>query len=247
MTTPETPVAPATFLLVPGAGGLASYWHRLVPELEARGHAAVPVDLPADDDTAGLREYADAVVAAAHGFDPLVVVAQSMGGFCAPLVCGRLDVSLLVLVNAMIPLPGETGGAWWAATGQAQARAEHAAREHRPVTDEIDELEDFFHDLPQAVVAETLQQDGRRQSETPFAQPFPMKRWPDVPTRVLTGRDDRFFPADFQRRVAEERLGITPDELPGGHLVALGQPRQLADRLDSYWSELAPRRPGRRD
>jgi hypothetical protein len=37
----------ATFVLVPGAGGQAWYWHRLVPELEARGHRAIAVELPA--------------------------------------------------------------------------------------------------------------------------------------------------------------------------------------------------------
>lgn len=53
-----------TFVLIPGAGGSAFYWHRLVEELERRGHATVAVDLPAADPTAGLAEYADAVVEA---------------------------------------------------------------------------------------------------------------------------------------------------------------------------------------
>jgi hypothetical protein len=53
---------------------------------------------------------------------------------------------------------------------------------------------------------------------------------------VLVGRDDRFFPAPFQRRVAEERLGITPDEMPGGHCLALSRPAELADRLVAYWT-----------
>ena len=51
----------ATYVLIPGAGGRAWYWHRLVPELRARGHDVVAVQLPADDDTAGLAEYADTV------------------------------------------------------------------------------------------------------------------------------------------------------------------------------------------
>src|SRR5215213_503186 len=52
-------------VLVPGAGGQAWYWHRLVPELARRGLAAVPVDLPADDDSAGLDAYVAAVLATA--------------------------------------------------------------------------------------------------------------------------------------------------------------------------------------
>ena len=57
-------------------------------------------DLPCDDDAAGLPEYADAVVDAIGDRTGLVVVAQSFGGFTAPLVCDRVDVDLLVLVAA---------------------------------------------------------------------------------------------------------------------------------------------------
>ena len=105
------------FVLVPGAGGAAWYWHRVVPELQARGHEAVAVDLPGADESAGLPEYADAVVAAIGGHHDVVVVAQSMGGFTAPVACARAPVRLLILVNAMIPLPGETPGGWWGDTG----------------------------------------------------------------------------------------------------------------------------------
>ena len=51
---------------------------------------------------------------------------------------------------------------------------------------------------------------------------------------MLIGRDDRFFPAEFQRRVAKDRLGLDADEIPGGHLVALSNPSGLADRLVAY-------------
>jgi len=42
----------------------------------------------------------------------------------------------------------------------------------------------------------------------------------EVPTHVIAARDDRFFPIDFQRRIAQERLHVAVDELAGGHLVA---------------------------
>ena len=45
----------ATYVLIPGAGGDAWYWHRVVPELEARGHDVVAVDLPAADEFGGLE------------------------------------------------------------------------------------------------------------------------------------------------------------------------------------------------
>jgi thioesterase domain-containing protein len=52
------------FVLVPGAGGAAWYWHRLVPELTAGGRQAIAVDLPGADPAAGLPEYTTSVLAA---------------------------------------------------------------------------------------------------------------------------------------------------------------------------------------
>jgi pimeloyl-ACP methyl ester carboxylesterase len=69
------------------------------------------------------------------------------------------------------------------------------------------------------------------QSGTPFEQPWPLNAWPDVPTTVLSSREDRLFPLEFQIRVARERLGIMPETLPGGHLVALSRPEELATVL----------------
>jgi hypothetical protein len=221
-----------TFVLIPGAGGQAFYWHRLVPELQHRGYDAVAVDLPAGDETAGLHAYADAVVTAIDGRSPVVLVAQSMGGLTAPLVCERVPVELLVLVNAMVPLPGETGAAWWEVTDQEAARAAYAER--RGLADDPDDPDAvFLADLPQDVAAEVRRQPFE-QSGRPFEDPWPLPRWPSVPTRVVAARDDRFFSLDFQRRIAGERLGLDVDVVPGGHLVALGHPAALAERLVGY-------------
>ena len=117
----------STFVLLPGAGGAAWYWHRVEAELHARGHDAVSVDIPTDDDTAGLEAYADTVMRAIGQRDgELVLVAQSMGAYTAALVCERVPVALLVLVNPMIPLPGETAGEWWDSTGRPEARERFA-------------------------------------------------------------------------------------------------------------------------
>ena len=227
---------PVTFGLIPGAGGDAWYWHRVVPELEARGHRAVPIDLPAEDDTAGLADYVEVVVEALADAAPVALVAQSMGGLAAPLVCERRPVDLLVLVNAMIPSPNESGGAWWEVTGQAAARARHAEAEGRTPPDGVDPMEDFLHDLPPDVLTEALQRGQPAQSGTPFADPVPLAGWPEVPTRVIAGRHDRFFPATFQRDLAQQRLGLVPDVIPGGHLLALANPTGLAERLHAAWS-----------
>jgi pimeloyl-ACP methyl ester carboxylesterase len=221
-----------TFVLVPGAGGQAWYWHRLVPELRARGHEAIAVDLPAGDDRAGFAEYADTVVAAiGDRRDRLVLVGQSLGGFTVSMVAERVPVDQIVLLNAMVPKPGESAGEWWEATGQAAARAAYAEREGR-TAEGFDPLVDFLHDVPPDVVAAAMELGEPEQSGTPFGEPWPLAAWPDVPTRFLQGREDRFFPLEFQRRLVAERLpGVEIEELPGGHCVALSRPAELAEAL----------------
>jgi pimeloyl-ACP methyl ester carboxylesterase len=72
---------PLPFGLIPGAGGRAWYWHRVVPSLERRGYEALPVDLPGDDDDSGLLRDTDLAVEAIGRRSDVVLVAQSMGAF----------------------------------------------------------------------------------------------------------------------------------------------------------------------
>jgi pimeloyl-ACP methyl ester carboxylesterase len=226
-----------TFVLIPGAGGDAWGWQLVDAELRRRGHDVVRVALPGADLDAGLAEYVEVVVAAAAGLDRVALVGQSLGGFTAAAACARLPVSLLVFVNAMIPNPGETAGEWWANTGQAQARADTDRAEGRDPDAAFDVMTYFLHDVPEQVLA-TADGPPPEESDAVFGSPSMLDHWPDVPTRVIVGRDDRFFPAEFQRRVAEERLGVTPDEIPGGHLAALSHPVELTDLLESYLAAL---------
>jgi pimeloyl-ACP methyl ester carboxylesterase len=225
-------VTTATYVLLHGAGSTPWYWHLVEPELRTRGHDVVVVDLPCDDDSAGFPEYADAVVDAIGDRKDLILVAQSLAGFTAPLVCERMPVDLMVLVAAMVPMPGESAGEWWANTGHEQAMRKQAELDGRDPDDQSPESI-FLHDLPPELLADAMQ-GVRPQSGTPFAAPWPLAAWPDVPTRFLLCRDDRFFPAEFQRRVVTERLGITPDEMDGGHLPALAHPDELVERLEAY-------------
>jgi pimeloyl-ACP methyl ester carboxylesterase len=218
----------STFALVPGAGGAAWYWHRVVPLLREAGHEAVAVDLPADDPEEGLPEYAARVVAAVEGHDDVVVVAQSMGGFTAPLVAQRRPVRAIVLLNAMVPLPSETAGAWWEAVGSEEARMQAARAGGYPEEFDLDTY--FLHDVDPAVAA-SGEAHQRPEVDRAFETPCAIEAWPDVPTHVVAGADDRFFPLALQQRVARERLGLAVDTVPGGHLAALSHPAELTAYL----------------
>jgi pimeloyl-ACP methyl ester carboxylesterase len=229
MTTQGDPerIERSTFVLIPGAGGAAWYWHLVAAELVQRGHDALAVELPADDESAGLRSYADAVLAAAGDRRDAVLVAQSMGAFTAPLVAEPLGAARIVLVNAMIPMPGETPGAWWANVGSEAARLAAAAR--GGWSPEFDLETYFLHDVPAALAAEG-EPHQKQQADAPFGDRCEFSQWP-APVTVVAGRDDRFFPLELQQRLARERVGVDAVVVPGGHLAALSHPVELTDAI----------------
>jgi pimeloyl-ACP methyl ester carboxylesterase len=209
----------ATFALIHGGGGSAWDWHLVAAAARARGHDPVAVDLPSDDESAGWSDYAGAVVQALGDRSDVVVVAHSLGGFTAPLVCAHRRVELLVLVAAMIPSPGELFADWWADTGYEKTDA--------------DDEDLFYHDVPAELAAEARER-ARPEDARALREPWPLEAWPETPTRYLLCRDDRMFPPAWARRHARERLGIEADEIDGGHYVPLSRPRELAERLEAY-------------
>ena len=88
----------------------------------------------------------------------------------------------------------------------------------------------FFHDCSSDIQAWAVSQ-LRRQASLPFFEPTPLERFPEVVSSVIIGRDDRVLPAEWLRKVARDRLGLTPIQLDGGHSPFLAQPERLAQEL----------------
>ncbi len=149
-------------------------------------------------------------------------MAQSFGGYVAPIVAQRTNAALIVLVAGMIPLPGETAEEMFTATGWQPELGEDTST--RAI---------FYHDVPDELAEEAMSR-GRRQSDTPGSEPWPLASWPDTRTRFILCRNDRFFPARWLRGVVRDRLGIDPDEIDSGHCPALSRPIELADLLEGY-------------
>jgi pimeloyl-ACP methyl ester carboxylesterase len=214
----------ATYALIHGAYDVGWYWHLVERELRQRGHRSTAPDLPIEDDGATLLDNARVVlnaIAATHDVGELIVVGQSWGGYIAPIVAGLAEADQLVLVAPMIPKPGETADEMWKATGWTFPR---------------DEADPFYHDVDPTLAASAKARE-RGQTEATAREPWPLAAWPAVPTHVIIGRDDRFFPAEWLRGVVRDRLGIEPDELASGHTPALSQPRELVSLMESYRSQ----------
>lgn len=215
----------ANFAFIHGAGDVGWYWHLVEAELRAHGHDTVAPDLPAEDDSAGLAEYATTVVDAIGGRRDVVVVAQSFGGYVAPIVAERIGARLIVLVAAMIPSPRESADEMFVNTHWEPERLEDSST-----------LAVFYHDVPRELADDALRH-GRGQSDTPGRESWPLEAWPDIETRFVVCRNDRFFPARWLRPLVRDRLDIEPDEIESGHCPALSRPRELAVLLDRYATE----------
>jgi pimeloyl-ACP methyl ester carboxylesterase len=222
------------FVLIHAAGDGGWHWHLVEAELRRLGHDVVAPDLPCDNDTATLDDYASTVIDAIGDRRDLVVVGHSYGGFTASLVAGRIPVDALVLITGMIPAPRETPADWWDNTGYTEA-VRHQAERDGGVTGSDDPFVAFYHDVPRSLAEEAMSKE-RSESTAAYYSEWPLDSWPAVPTRFILCTEDRFLPPEFMRRVVVDRLGINPDEIAAGHCVALSRPTELADMLVSYAS-----------
>ena len=103
----------------------------------------------------------------------LVVVAQSMG-FTASLLPDVLPVALLVMVNAMIPDPGETVRDWWANTGALESQ-EEAARAGGYGPFDVETY--FLHDVDTELAAEG-ERYQRDEADIAFESVCEFTAWP---------------------------------------------------------------------
>src|SRR5260370_23828915 len=174
----------APFVLTHGAGDVVWYWHLTEAELQARGHHTIAPDLPCDNDTASLDDYAGTVARAAAGRQDLVIVGQSYGAFTATLAASQLPVRLLVLLAGMIPVPGQSPGQWWASTGYRQA-VEEQARHDGGKTGHDDPFISFYNGVPRPLAEEAMQIGGGAALSTVSNMPSPPSARAGAPPDVI--------------------------------------------------------------
>ena len=224
-----------TFALVHGAFHGAWCWELLRPELESRGHRTIAMDLPCDDPEAGNVRYADVVVDSLREVDEdIVVVGHSLAGLAIPLVATARAVAHVVFLNAFIPFPGRPFSDQFGEEGIFPPTPESTwpiARDDGlliwPPERVIPAL---YPDCP-ADKARSAAARLRPQSRTPHTEVCPLLKWPEVPSSYILSREDLAVGADWSRRAARERLGVTAVELPGGHMSMICHPRELAEEL----------------
>jgi len=225
------------FVLVHGAYHGGWCWERLCPELERLGHRTLAVDLPIDDPTAGAAEYAAAALEQMADRERPVVVGHSMAGLVIPLVAAKRPVRRLIFVAALLP---KVGGS------VTEQRAAERVDGHVPLAStEWTEVEPglwtiggntarelFFHDVPRAVADRAIAR-LRPQAYGFMHEVTPLTVWPNVESGYVLAQDDRAVNPAWSRQVAQERLGVEPIEIAGGHSPFLSRPAELAGVLDA--------------
>jgi pimeloyl-ACP methyl ester carboxylesterase len=221
----------AVFGLVHGGFHGAWCWDRLIPELSARGHDSVAMDLPLEDPDASLADYVDAVVESLDGVhEPVILVGHSMGGLVIPHVAHRRPVAQLVFICAMFDnlpgaelvdsLPKPTVRAFDSSILTEVAPGLRVVEPEAAVTH-------FYPDCDPADAAWAVSQLRPMGSAAGHPLTAP---WPVVPSTVITTSDDR--QRDLAVEVVAPRLGVEAIVLPGGHSPFLSQKEALADVLD---------------
>jgi pimeloyl-ACP methyl ester carboxylesterase len=228
----------ATFGLVHGAGHGAWCWERLLPELAARGHRAVAMDLPCEDPAAGCLRYAEVVDRALPAADDLVLVGHSLGGLTIPLVAARRPVRALVFLCALVPLFGRSlldqvaadAGIYDPGLRRHPGRMTDAAG--TTWLDAAAARDIYYQDCAPEDVERAVAR-LRRQAAAPRREACPLDAWPPAARAYVLGRDDRAISPEWSRRVAAPRLGVAAVEIDGGHSPFLARPRELAAVLDA--------------
>jgi pimeloyl-ACP methyl ester carboxylesterase len=222
------------FGLVHGGSHGAWCWRHLIEALAEQGHDAVAVDIPMDDLANGLDECARLAADQLAGRGVDVLVGHSIAGTFLPLAAAHVQPALMVFLCAMVPVEG-------------QSLADQQAADPTMVSFPYDLIMDdqgrtlappdvaralYYSDCSDDVVAAAVAQ-LRPQAGAVRAGVFPDGGWPQIPSAYILCTEDPVVSPDWSRRVARERLGVEPLELPGGHSPMLSRPQDLARLLAS--------------
>ena len=226
------------FALVHGAWEGAWIWERLTPELEARGHRVVAMDLPCEDGTATFEAYAEVVVGAleAEALEEVVVVGHSLAGLTIPLVAARRAVSRLIYLCALVPIPGRSLVEQLGIEpdtlrpGYEAGLSEPDDQSRTRWVDEGVARSVVYADCDEGDASAAFER-LRPQARTPYAHPCPLDAFPSTPRTYVVCSEDRLVNPERARQVARERLDAELVELPGSHSPFLSRPGALAEVL----------------
>ena len=196
-------------------------------------------ELPSEDTEAGLQVYADTIDRALGDADDVVLVPHSLGGLVGPVVAARRPLRGLFYVAGLVPEPGLSFRDQVSASEEPillfkSGRAiDEQGRSHWPDPEAAVRI--MYPDLSPED-AQWAVERLRPQAQLSQTEPSPAPP-PGLRVGSIIGANDPVVSPSWSRRVARERLGVDPIELPSGHFPMITHPEQLADALAQLDSE----------
>ncbi|MBN3958907.1 alpha/beta hydrolase [Nostoc sp. NMS8] len=243
------------YCLVHGAFQATWCWDLLIPYLETQGHKTLAMDLPIDNASATLSQFADVVIQALPKTDDdIVLVGHSMAGTIIPLVAEAVKVRQLVFVAALLPYPGVSTLDQFSHRLDSDTLKSFNYQPKDPSKleqfyDEPDMYEPasvgkdysdkavlrefFFHDCQPDVTQWAISKSRLQQSMAYIFETNPLKALPNVERKYIVCTNDRIISPTWSRYAARKRLGVDAIELPSGHCPHLSRPDLLASVLTS--------------
>ena len=221
------------FALVHGAWHGAWCWERVAPLLRDRGHDVVVPELPSEDTELGLEDYADTVERALGDSDEVVLVPHSLGGLVGPVVAARRPLRALAYVCALVPEPGLSFSEQLGVSSERILLFEGGRMvddQGRSYWDDREATTSIMYGDLERGDADWAFERLRPQAQKSQGEPSPAPP-PGLRAESIVGAHDRVVSPDWSRRVARERLGVDPVELPTGHFPMITHPQLLADAL----------------
>jgi pimeloyl-ACP methyl ester carboxylesterase len=219
------------FVLIHGAWHGAACWTRLVPELAARGHAAVAVDLPIET-SVGLDAWLETILGACPpDEDDIVLVGHSLGARALAHVALARPVRHLVYLSAVFPDLARRGAPREEQPARSPANWAEGQIAHADGSTSWDPriaVEVFYNACEPAVAARAASQLRRHDFS---ALDTSLDRWPPTPVSAIHGDDDLALLPPYLRWGARNILGVEPTEIAGDHSLMLSRPAELADLL----------------
>lgn len=241
------------FCLVHGAFQGSWCWDLLIPYLEQLGHKTLAMDLPIENPSATLPQFANVVIQALPKTDDdIVLVGHSMAGTIIPLVAEVVKVRQLVFVAALIPYPGISTLDQFAhhldsdtlkslnyrridPSKLQQFHSEPGMFEPTSVgkdfSDEAVFMDFFLHDCQPDVAQWAISKSRSQQSMAYIYAVNPLKALPSVEYKYIVCTKDRILSPEWSRYAARERLGVDAMEISSGHCPHLSHPQLLASVL----------------
>ena len=232
------------FVLVHGAWHGAWCWHKVVAELQRRGHEVQAVDLPGHGidhtpaEEISLDAYAEKVGQVLVTSDePAILVGHSMGGLVISEAAERFpnSVERLVYLCAFMPRPGAEPGEAQAALAGSQVPSVIVPNENRITANVNPERvkEVFYADCSDEDVALAKLCVVPQRMDVTVTQPsITVDGWGRVPRSYVVCTQDKAITEEAQRNMIEAVGCDHVVDLQTSHSPFFSAPVELADALE---------------